>query len=139
MARHRFSQKTNKRIWFFLPWQESGNTFNLKFRFQVSSISGLSYGKKSNSFVRFLGESMGLQSAFGFIWPLLKTNSIQLTVLINAVKSFCSYMGSTYERLPYGLYDRTYLEYWFWYLNAVKRSTVPHSIDHKTRVYCLLW
>jgi hypothetical protein len=50
--------------------------------------------KKQIHLFVFLGESMGLQSAFGFIWPLFKTNSIQLTVLINAVKSFCSYKGS---------------------------------------------
>ena len=34
---------------------------------RVSSISGLSWQKKTNSFVSFLGESMARQSAFGFI------------------------------------------------------------------------
>ena len=38
-------------------------------KFQVSSISGLSWqkNKKTNSFVRFLEESMVRQSAYGFI------------------------------------------------------------------------
>ena len=69
MARHRLSQKMNKPIWFFFALQ-SGNTWNLKSKSQVSSISGLSWQKKK-LFVPFLGEFMVSQSAFGFIWPLI--------------------------------------------------------------------
>ena len=33
---------------------------------------------KTNSFVRFLGESTAHQSAFGFIWPLATRESLDL-------------------------------------------------------------
>ena len=67
MARRRFSQKSKEPICFFAL--QSGNTWNLKSKFKNSSISGLSWQKNTNSFVR-LRESMARQSAFGFIWPL---------------------------------------------------------------------
>ena len=57
MGRRRFSQKPNEPVCFF--------AWNLKWKFQVSSIYGLSW-KKTNLFVRFLEESMARQSAFHF-------------------------------------------------------------------------
>ena len=45
LARRRFSQKSNERFFSFAL--QSGNTWNLKFQFQVSSISGLSWQKKN--------------------------------------------------------------------------------------------
>ena len=60
LAHRRLSQKPNDPIWFF-----SGNTWNLKFQVFLDC-----HWKKQNLFVRFYGESMAYQSAFGFIWPL---------------------------------------------------------------------
>ena len=51
--------QTNNFFFFFFALQ-SGNTWTLKSKFQVSSISG-----------RFLGESLSRQSAFVFIWSLI--------------------------------------------------------------------
>ena len=48
---------------------DSGNTWNLKFQFQVFPDCK---AKKTNSFVWFLGESMERQSAYDLIWPLHK-------------------------------------------------------------------
>ena len=49
-------------------------TWNQNFKFQVFPDC---HGKKqTNSFVHFLGESMARQSAFGFIWTLMKLQKI---------------------------------------------------------------
>ena len=53
---------------FFLLYSpEILETWSFDFKFQVFPDC---HGKKTNSFVRFLGESMARQSAFSFIWPL---------------------------------------------------------------------
>ena len=59
MARRRFCQKTNERIWVFFAFL-------------------LFTAKKPNSFVPFLGESTARKSAYGFIWPLLRNTKTSI-------------------------------------------------------------
>ena len=62
LVRRRFSQKTNGQISFFLLFYSS-------------------WQKNPNSFVRFLGESMLRQSAYGFILPLVAVKYTQVFII----------------------------------------------------------
>ena len=60
-------KRKNEFVFFCHNSPEILETWNLNFKFQVFPDCK---AKKTSSFVRFLGESMARQSAFGFIWPL---------------------------------------------------------------------
>ena len=102
----------------FVAFSEYTNfTWNLKFWFQVSSISGLSWQKKQ---IRFLGESMARQSAFGFIWPLVHQ--------INRPNR-----GKNYNKVRNNHVDYVLP---FWILSTVKRC-FAHSRVHPHHVLLL--
>ena len=78
----RFSQKTKKWICFAFCEKQKAN--------------------KTNSFIRFLGESTARQSAFGFIWPLgIKNTGIlyldriirTITIYVEISVVFCFRLG----------------------------------------------
>ena len=78
MARCRFFQKMNEQIWFFVV-----TTF---------------HGKKTSSFVHFLGESTVRQSAYGFIRPLVTEVMLFYTPIcvLKIVRSKCHFLLSSY-------------------------------------------
>ena len=81
MPRRRLTQKPNEQICFFFFALQSGNTWNLKSKFQVSSISGMSWQK--TKFVRsiFLGESMA-PICFRFYLTFTRNCSTLLTIFV---------------------------------------------------------
>ena len=99
MSRRRFSRKLNKQVCFLAL--QSGNTWNLKLKFQVSSISGLLLQKNTPKFVRsFFWRIYGAPICFWFYLTFINNIYLQKLQIENIQKWRPTFFGLFLTNLP---------------------------------------